>query len=124
MLVRIALAHVGNYLSIDNRDCLKAWLLSLIRNMQRHIIGVSPTIYFVPACVSDNPFRRATCYLQTLRYRQAIADFKKLLTLEPQNQLVRMQMDSTQKIFRKVEFEKVHRTIMSPPPRSLIPEVL
>ena len=51
--------------------------------------------------------RRATCYLQTLRYKQAIADFKKLLTLEPQNQLVRMQLDSTQKILRKVEFEKV-----------------
>ncbi|KAH9931063.1 phosphoprotein phosphatase [Epithele typhae] len=51
-------------------------------------------------------YRRATCYLQTLRYKQAIADFKKLLALEPQNQLVRMQMDSTQKILRKVEFEK------------------
>ncbi|KAI0374053.1 protein phosphatase 5, partial [Pilatotrama ljubarskyi] len=51
-------------------------------------------------------YRRATCYLQTLKYKQAIADFKKLLTLEPQNQLVRMQLDSTQKILRKVEFEK------------------
>ncbi|KAM5532863.1 hypothetical protein V8D89_013504 [Ganoderma adspersum] len=51
-------------------------------------------------------YRRATCYIQTLRYKQAIADFKKLLTLEPQNQLVRMQLDSTQKILRKVEFEK------------------
>ena len=51
--------------------------------------------------------RRATCYLQTLRYKQAIADFKKLLTIEPQNQLVRTQMDSTTKILRKVEFEKV-----------------
>ncbi|RPD74291.1 protein phosphatase 5, partial [Lentinus tigrinus ALCF2SS1-7] len=51
-------------------------------------------------------YRRATCYLQTLKYKQAIGDFKKLLTLEPQNQLVRMQLDSTQKILRKVEFEK------------------
>ena len=42
-----------------------------------------------------------------MKYKQAIADFKKLLTLEPQNQLVRMQLDSTQKIMRKVEFEKV-----------------
>ena len=42
-----------------------------------------------------------------MKYKQAIADFKKLLTLEPQNQLVRMQLDSTQKILRKVEFEKV-----------------
>ncbi|KAI0745788.1 Metallo-dependent phosphatase-like protein [Earliella scabrosa] len=51
-------------------------------------------------------YRRATCYLQTLKYKQAIADFKKLLALEPGNQLVRMQLDSTQKILRKVEFEK------------------
>ncbi|TBU56375.1 Metallo-dependent phosphatase-like protein, partial [Dichomitus squalens] len=51
-------------------------------------------------------YRRATCYLQTMKYKQAIADFKKLLALEPQNQLVRMQMDSTQKILRKAEFEK------------------
>ncbi|PCH43789.1 protein phosphatase 5 [Wolfiporia cocos MD-104 SS10] len=51
-------------------------------------------------------YRRATCYLQTLQYKQAIADFRKLLTLEPQNQLVRTQMDSTQKIMRKTEFEK------------------
>ncbi|KAI0930258.1 hypothetical protein AcV5_007019 [Taiwanofungus camphoratus] len=51
-------------------------------------------------------YRRATCYLQTLKYKSAIADFRKLLTLEPQNQLVRTQLDSTQKILRKSEFEK------------------
>ncbi|KZT08357.1 protein phosphatase 5, partial [Laetiporus sulphureus 93-53] len=51
-------------------------------------------------------YRRATCYLQTMRYKLAIADFRKLLALEPQNQLVRQQMDSTQKILRKAEFEK------------------
>ncbi|KAF9820367.1 hypothetical protein IEO21_01376 [Rhodonia placenta] len=51
-------------------------------------------------------YRRATCYLQTLQYKQAIADFRRLLALEPQNQLVRTQLDSTQKILRKAEFEK------------------
>ncbi|OCH95131.1 protein phosphatase 5 [Obba rivulosa] len=51
-------------------------------------------------------YRRATCYLQTLKYKLAIADFKKILALEPQNQLVRTQLDSTQRILRKVEFEK------------------
>ncbi|KAJ3551988.1 hypothetical protein NM688_g4393 [Phlebia brevispora] len=51
-------------------------------------------------------YRRATCYLQTLRYKQAIADFRKLLALEPQNALVREQLESTQKILRKAEFEK------------------
>lgn len=56
--------------------------------------------------------RRATCYLQTLKYKQAIADFKKLLSLEPQNQLVRTQMESTQKILRKAEFEKVRPLAM------------
>ena len=45
--------------------------------------------------------------MQTLKYKLAIADFRKLLTLEPQNQLVRTQLDSTTKIMRKVEFEKV-----------------
>ena len=47
-----------------------------------------------------------------MKYKQAIADFKKLLALEPQNQLVRMQLDSTQKILRKVEFEKVRPVAM------------
>ena len=50
---------------------------------------------------------RATCYLQTLKYKQAISDFKKVLNLEPQNDVVRQQMESTQKILRKSEFEKV-----------------
>ncbi|KAI0081320.1 protein phosphatase 5 [Panus rudis PR-1116 ss-1] len=51
-------------------------------------------------------YRRATCYLQTMKYKQAIADFKKVLALEPKNDLVRTQLESTQKIMRKVEFEK------------------
>ncbi|KAH9832170.1 phosphoprotein phosphatase [Rhodofomes roseus] len=51
-------------------------------------------------------YRRATCYLQTLKYKQAIADFKKVLSLEPNNQLVRQQLDSTTRIMRKSEFEK------------------
>ncbi|KZT71004.1 hypothetical protein DAEQUDRAFT_666987, partial [Daedalea quercina L-15889] len=51
-------------------------------------------------------YRRATCYLQTLKYKQAIADFKKVLALEPNNALVRQQLDSTAKIMRKSEFER------------------
>ncbi|KAH9935326.1 phosphoprotein phosphatase [Fomitopsis serialis] len=51
-------------------------------------------------------YRRATCYLQTMKFKQAIADFKKVLALEPNNALVRQQMDSTAKIMRKSEFEK------------------
>ena len=54
-------------------------------------------------CVS----RRATCYLQTIRPQLAVADFKKVLTLEPHNETVRAQLVSTQKLIRKIEFEKV-----------------
>ncbi|KAL1742474.1 Metallo-dependent phosphatase-like protein [Schizophyllum fasciatum] len=51
-------------------------------------------------------YRRATCYLQTLRPQLAIADFKRVLQLEPKNDTVRAQLTSTQKLIRKIEFEK------------------
>ncbi len=95
-------------------DAMQLRLSNSTRSTPRRITGTSPSLHALkipptsfppPATVHDS--RRATCYLQTLKYKQAIADFKKLLTLEPQNQLVRMQLDSTQKILRKVEFEKV-----------------
>ncbi|KDQ48901.1 hypothetical protein JAAARDRAFT_136891, partial [Jaapia argillacea MUCL 33604] len=54
-------------------------------------------------------YRRATCYLQTLRPQLAVADFKKVIALEPQNALVKQQMDTTQKMVRKTEFEKVRK---------------
>jgi serine/threonine-protein phosphatase 5 len=50
---------------------------------------------------------RATCYLQTLRPQLAVADFKKILAIEPKNETVRQQMVATQKLIRKIEFEKV-----------------
>lgn len=37
----------------------------------------------------------------------AVADFKKVLALEPKNETVRGQMVATQKLIRKIEFEKV-----------------
>jgi serine/threonine-protein phosphatase 5 len=51
-------------------------------------------------------YRRASCYMQTLRYQSAIADFKKVLALEPKNDQVRTQMAATQKLYRRMEFEK------------------
>ncbi|KAL0068795.1 Palmitoyl-protein thioesterase 1 [Marasmius tenuissimus] len=51
-------------------------------------------------------YRRATCYIQTLKHQTAISDFKKILALEPSNDTVRQQMVSTQKLLRKLEFEK------------------
>jgi hypothetical protein len=59
-------------------------------------------------------FRRALCHLQTLRYQQAVSDFKKVLVLEPQNDTVRGQMVATQKLIRKIEFEKVISQTLAP----------
>ena len=44
--------------------------------------------------------------MQILKFQAAVADFKKVLALEPKNDLVRSQMVSTQKLIRKIEFEK------------------
>ncbi|KAF8160828.1 phosphoprotein phosphatase [Crassisporium funariophilum] len=51
-------------------------------------------------------YRRATCYMQILKPQSAVADFRKVLALEPKNETVRQQMVSTQKLIRKIEFEK------------------
>jgi hypothetical protein len=51
--------------------------------------------------------RRAQCHLQMLKPHLAIADFKKVLTLDPQTQNVKSQLEATQKLVRKIEFEKV-----------------
>ncbi|KIY44446.1 protein phosphatase 5 [Fistulina hepatica ATCC 64428] len=51
-------------------------------------------------------YRRATCHMQILKPQAAIADFKKILQLEPQNEVVRTQLKATQKLIRKIEFEK------------------
>lgn len=42
-----------------------------------------------------------------LKLQLAVADFKKVLSLETNNETVRQQMVSTQKLIRKIEFEKV-----------------
>ncbi|KAH6914307.1 phosphoprotein phosphatase [Coprinopsis sp. MPI-PUGE-AT-0042] len=51
-------------------------------------------------------YRRATCFLQLQKFQAAVADFKKILQLEPKNDTVRAQLTATQKLHRKVEFEK------------------
>lgn len=55
---------------------------------------------------------RGTCHLQILKYQQAIADFKKVVKLEPKNELVKTQLASTQKLVRKIEFEKVKSEVL------------
>ena len=50
--------------------------------------------------------------MQIIKPQSAVADFKKILTLEPHNETVRTQMVSTQKLIRKIEFEKVRPTFL------------
>jgi hypothetical protein len=45
--------------------------------------------------------------MQILKPQSAVADFRKVLALEPKNETVRAQMVLTQKLIRKIEFEKV-----------------
>lgn len=47
-------------------------------------------------------------------YQLAVADFKKVLSFEPNNETVRSQLVSTQKLIRKIEFEKVDLGTASP----------
>lgn len=60
--------------------------------------NVLPTVDFA---------RRAQCHLQMLKPQLAIGDFRKVLSLEPQNKTVKLQLEATQKLVRRIEFEKV-----------------
>lgn len=53
------------------------------------------------------------CHLQILKPQQAVADLKKVVALEPKNAEVKKQLESTQKLLRKIEFEKVRTNIIS-----------
>lgn len=54
-----------------------------------------------------HPTRRAQCHLQILKPQLAVGDFKKVLAIEPHNKTVKQQLEATQKLVRKIEFEKV-----------------
>jgi serine/threonine-protein phosphatase 5 len=45
--------------------------------------------------------------MQILKPQSAVADFRKVLAIEPKNETVRGQLLATQKLIRKIEFEKV-----------------
>lgn len=51
--------------------------------------------------------RRAQCHLQMLKPHLAIGDFKKVIGIEPHNKTVKQQLEATQKLVRRIEFEKV-----------------
>jgi serine/threonine-protein phosphatase 5 len=46
------------------------------------------------------------CHMQILKPQLAVTDLKKVLAIEPQNAQVRKELESTQKLIRKIEFEK------------------
>ena len=52
------------------------------------------------------PRSRAMCHIQILKPQLAVVDLKKVLAIEPQNAQVRKELESTQKLIRKIEFEK------------------
>jgi serine/threonine-protein phosphatase 5 len=45
--------------------------------------------------------------MQILKPQAAVTDFRKVLAIEPKNETVRGQLVATQKLIRKIEFEKV-----------------
>ncbi|VDB87338.1 unnamed protein product [Peniophora sp. CBMAI 1063] len=51
-------------------------------------------------------YRRAMCNIQLLKYQAAISDLKKVMQIEPGNTSVKSQLESTQKLLRRIEFEK------------------
>ncbi|THU95411.1 hypothetical protein K435DRAFT_582877, partial [Dendrothele bispora CBS 962.96] len=51
-------------------------------------------------------YRRAICNIQILKHSAAVTDFRKVLAIEPKNDTVRAQLTSTQKLIRRLEFEK------------------
>ena len=42
-----------------------------------------------------------------LKPQLAVGDFKKILAIDPNNKSVKLQLEATQKLVRKIEFEKV-----------------
>ncbi|KAG1780907.1 hypothetical protein EV702DRAFT_956017, partial [Suillus placidus] len=48
----------------------------------------------------------ATCYPQIAKPQLAVADFTKVVALEPKNTVVQSQLTATQKLICRIEFEK------------------
>jgi hypothetical protein len=75
--------------------------------MLKRITGKSSFTLINGFFMNNHYCRRATCYMQILKPQSAVSDFRKVLALDPKNETVRSQMVSTQKLIRKIEFEKV-----------------
>ncbi|KAF9263346.1 protein phosphatase 5 [Marasmius fiardii PR-910] len=81
--------------------CNRAYARMKLEEFGYALNDASETWYYSPCFDS-----RATCYIQILKHQSAISDFKKVLTIEPNNETVKLQMVSTQKLLRRIEFEK------------------
>jgi len=51
-------------------------------------------------------YRRGLCHLSVLKYQKAIEDFRTSLKLDPKNAIAKSQLEATQKLVRRIEFEK------------------
>ncbi|KAL5523591.1 hypothetical protein ACEPAG_7764 [Sanghuangporus baumii] len=85
--------------------CNRAYARMKIEEYGYAISDCSKAIELVPNYVKAY-YRRALCHVQVLKPKLAVADFKKVLALEPSNALARSQLDTTQKLIRRTEFEK------------------
>lgn len=51
-------------------------------------------------------YRRGVAQLSIMRPKAAVSDLKKVIALEPKNAQAKLQLESTQKLVRRMEFEK------------------
>lgn len=104
----------GSKIYQGTRARFEAAILNAHPAHTRHTLGL------LPVCTSRNRLflgskrstlryitRRAQCHLQMLKPQLAVGDFKKVLAIDPNNKSVKQQMEATQKLVRKIEFEKV-----------------
>jgi serine/threonine-protein phosphatase 5 len=81
--------------------------LNWIRRMRKRIIGLYPLFDLIEYFLRYDVYRRAQCYIQVLEPRRAIGDLRRVVALEPNNEKVKSQLLSTQKLVRKLDFAKV-----------------
>ena len=59
-------------------------------------------------------YRRAVAQLSIMKPEAAMADLKRVVALDPKNATARAQLDSTQKLIRRIAFEKACRSPARP----------
>ena len=69
-------------------------------------------------------YRRACAHLAILDPKAALPDLKMVVKLDPRNAQVKMQLDATSKLVRRLEFEKAIRVEEGPAPHQTIEEFL